>query len=175
MPRESTNSRIVPPGCRSGLLLRDADLPPVQLERSRRFVGVCVSGGHTGFSGLHRWEPDPGHPQSPPPIAHTTPTQVRTAFGVCVCVLPVCLDGKSIANLLHNLQGDQPRPWIEAGRGDAHHLSEAHREHRPHLLRVLYRLWHFGSAGASSHKSTFALNKLLRTRRDALLQFKETL
>lgn len=96
---------------------------------------------------------------------------------VFVCVLPVCLDGKSVnpATLLHDLQGDQPRPWIEAGGGDAHHLSEAHREHRPHLLRVLYRLWHFGSAGASSHKSMFALTKSLHTWRDALLQFKETL
>lgn len=85
MPRQSTNSRIAPPGCSSGLLLWDADLPPVQLERSRWCVGVCVSGGHTGFSGLHWWEPDPGHPQSPASIAHTTPTQVRTGLGVCVC------------------------------------------------------------------------------------------
>lgn len=89
----------------------------------------------------------------------------------------VCSDGTSVnpANLRHDLQGDQPRPWTEAGGGDAHHLSEAHREHRPHLLRVLYRLWHLGSAGASSHKSMFALNKSLRTWRDALLRFKETL
>lgn len=56
-------------------------------------------------------------------------------------------------------QGDQPRPWIKAGRGDAHHLSEAHWEHRPHLLRLLHRLWHLGSAGAFSHKVMFALNK----------------
>lgn len=56
-------------------------------------------------------------------------------------------------------QGDQPRPRIEAGCGDAHHLSEAHREHRPHLLRLLYRLWHLGSAGVFAHKAVFVLNK----------------
>lgn len=56
-------------------------------------------------------------------------------------------------------QGDQPRPWIKAGRGDPHHLSEAHREYRPHLLRLLHRLWHLGSAGAFLNKVMFALNK----------------
>lgn len=95
-PRLPLTHRIVPPGCSSGLLLWDADLPPVQLERSRWFIGVCISGGHTGFSGLHRWEPDPGHPQSPPSVADATPTQVRAGFRVHVCSLPVFLDGKPV-------------------------------------------------------------------------------
>lgn len=189
----------MPPGCSSGLLLRDADLPPVQLERSRWFIGVCISGGHTGFSGLHWWEPDPGHPQSPPSVAHATPTQVRAGFrytSVCylcfwtgnlsvsqkpsytgsrLCGFEICSCWTAALTRACVFQGDQPRPWIEAGRGDPHHLSEAHREHRPHLLRVLYRLWHLGSAGAFSDEVMFALNKPLHTRRDALLQFKDTL
>lgn len=189
----------MPPGCSSGLLLWDADLPPVQLERSRWSIGVCISGGHTGFSGLHWWEPDPGHPQSPPSVADTTPTQVRAGFGTrvlatCVfgretCLFPrkpsyagsrlrgfeTCSCWTAALTRACVFQGDQPRPWIEAGRGDPHHLSEAHREHRPHLLRVLYRLWHLGSAGAFSDEVMFALNKSLHTRRDALLQFKDSL
>lgn len=90
--RGSTNSRFMPPGCSSGLLLWDTDLPPVQLEHSRRFIGVCVSGGYTGFSGLHWWKQNPGHSQSPPAVAHTTPTQVGAA---CVCLF-VCVSGCKI-------------------------------------------------------------------------------
>lgn len=86
MCRPSTNS-TAPPGCCSGFLLWDTDLSPVQLERSRWFIGVCVTGGHTGFSGLHWWKQDPGHPQSPPSVAHTTSTQVATGFGFATCLL----------------------------------------------------------------------------------------
>lgn len=164
---------IAPPGCSSGLLLRDADLPPVQLERSRWITGVCVSGGHTGFSSLHWWKQDFGHPQSTPAPAYATPTQVGTASGIYVgCevqetsyVISSSCDLRSVCAGLHPclacaffFQGDQPRPWIKAGRGDAHHLSEAHRQYCPYLLRLLHRLWHLRSAGAFSHKVMSALN-----------------
>lgn len=83
-PEVPLTLEIAPPGCSSGLLLRDADLPPVQLERSRWITGVCVSGGHTGFSSLHWWKQDFGHPQSTPAPAYATPTQVGTASGIYV-------------------------------------------------------------------------------------------
>lgn len=40
------------------------------------------------------------------------------------------------------LQGDQQSSGSEAGGGDAHHVPQAHRQHRPHLLRLLHYLWH---------------------------------
>lgn len=97
-----SDSIIASPGCSSRFLLREADLPPVQLERSGWFIGVCVSGRHSGFSGLHWWKQDPGHPQSPPPAAHTTPTEVCSVCAyrkhptlchvsiTCICICRQC-------------------------------------------------------------------------------------
>lgn len=75
----------LPPGCSSRFLLRESDLPTVQLERSGWFVSVCVSGRHPRLSGLHRRKQDPGHPQSPPPATDTTPPQVNRVL-VVVCL-----------------------------------------------------------------------------------------
>lgn len=79
-----SRSIIASSGCGSRFLLWEADLPPVQLERSGWFIGVCVSGRHSGVSGLHWWKQDPGHPPSAPSASHTTPTEVRSVF-VYVC------------------------------------------------------------------------------------------
>lgn len=86
-----TVSTIAPAGYSSGFLLREPDLPPVQLERPGWSAGVRVAGGHSGFPGLHGWEQDPGHPQSPPPPAHATPTQVCSLY---TCVNRLDVNGK---------------------------------------------------------------------------------
>lgn len=43
---------------------------------------------------------------------------------------------------LFGLQGDQQSTGIEACRGDAHHIPQAHRQHRLNLLCLLHHLWH---------------------------------
>lgn len=44
-------------------------------------------------------------------------------------------------------QCDQQSPRAEAGGGDSDVVTEAHRQHCGHLLRLLHYLWHTGSAG----------------------------
>ena len=70
--------------------------------------------------------------------------------------------------LVCGFQGDQPRPWIKAGRRDPHHLSEANREHRSHLLSLLHFLWHLWISGAFSHKVVFAFNVIKSTTRGGM-------
>lgn len=77
-----TNFTSASPGCSSRFLLWEADVPPVQLECPGWLISVRVSGGYPSFSGLQRGKQDPGHPQSPPPAAHATPTQVRSSATV---------------------------------------------------------------------------------------------
>lgn len=77
---------MVPPGRSARLLLWEADIPPVQLERSGRCVGVRVSGRHSGLSGLHQRKQDPGHPPSPTPASNTTPTEVDSVFVCTLCM-----------------------------------------------------------------------------------------
>lgn len=44
-------------------------------------------------------------------------------------------------------QCDQQGPRAEAGGRDPDVVTEAHRQHRGHLLRLLHYLWHLGSTG----------------------------
>ena len=44
-------------------------------------------------------------------------------------------------------QGDKSGSWSEAGGGDSDHISQTHREHRPHLLRFFHRVRHSWSPG----------------------------
>lgn len=43
---------VLKSGCSSWVLLREAELPPVQLEHFGWCAGVCVSDRHSGVSGL---------------------------------------------------------------------------------------------------------------------------
>lgn len=44
-------------------------------------------------------------------------------------------------------QCDQQSSWTEAGGGDADVFTEAHWQHRGHLLCLLHYLWNLRSAG----------------------------
>ena len=52
-------------------------------------------------------------------------------------------------------QGDQPSAGSQVGGGDAHLISEAHWEHRPHMLRILHHLRHPRCSGPSPLTMTF--------------------
>lgn len=54
---------------------------------------------------------------------------------LCLCISPSIL------------QGDQQSSRAEAGRRDPHHVPQANRQHRPHLLRLLHHLWYSWCSG----------------------------
>lgn len=75
----------------------------------------------------------------------------------------------SHAELTHSamcvvFQGHQQSSWTEAGGWDTHVVSEAHRQHRGHLLRFLHHIWNPGSSGESlphTHTHTNHLSRQL--------------
>ena len=94
--------------------------------RSWASSASCASSVPSALSG----RPRPGLAPSPRPAC------------VCLCVC-VCL------YMCVCFQGDQQSSRSEAGGGDSHHVSQAHRKHRPHLLCILHRVWNTGGAGST--------------------------
>lgn len=56
-------------------------------------------------------------------------------------------------------QCDQQGPRAEAGGRDPDVVTEAHRQHRGHLLRLLHYLWHLGGTGERGGAQTEIMRK----------------